>query len=81
MTPQLSIIIASYNAEKTIESCLESLENQATDKDFEVIVVDSSPDGTAKLIEEKFPDVNLYRFSERKFPGDARNFGISISSC
>ncbi len=81
MTPQLSIIIASYNAEKTIESCLESLENQATDKDFEVIVVDSSPDGTAKLIEERFPDVNLYRFSERKFPGDARNFGISISNC
>lgn len=80
MKPQLSIIIASYNSEKTIESCLKSLENQTTDKDFEVIVVDSSIDSTVKLIEERFPEVNLYRFSERKFPGDARNFGISVSN-
>lgn len=77
--PQLSVIIASYNAEKTIESCLESLENQKTDKDFEVIVVDSSTDGTAKLVEEIFPEVNLCRFQARKFCGDARNYGITVA--
>ena len=26
---------------------------------------------------ERFPDVVLLRFSERKFPGDARNAGIA----
>ncbi len=77
--PQLSVIIASYNSEKTIEDCLKSLENQKTDKNFETIVIDSSTDGTATFVEKKFPEVRLYSFSERKFCGDARNFGISVS--
>jgi glycosyltransferase involved in cell wall biosynthesis len=77
--PQLSVIIASYNPGKLIERCLESLKNQSTDQPFEVIVVDSSTDGTARLIQEKFPAVKLYQFSDRKFCGDARNIGISAS--
>lgn len=76
---QLSVIIASYNSGKTIEGCLASLKNQETDKGFEIIVVDSSTDGTTILVEEKFPEVNLYKFHERKFCGDARNFGISVA--
>lgn len=76
---QLSVIIASYNSENTIEGCLSSLKNQKTDKDFEIIVVDSSADGTAELVEERFPEVNLYKFQTRKFCGDARNFGISVA--
>ncbi len=75
--PKLSVVIASYNAEKTIEVCLRSLENQKTAWDYEIIVVDSSTDDTNKIVEERFPEVNLYRFSERKFPGGARNYGIS----
>ncbi len=77
--PKLSVVIASYNAAKTIEVCLKSLENQKTTWDYEIIVVDSSTDGTAKLIEERFPEVKLYKFAERKFCGDARNFGISVA--
>ncbi|OGT29363.1 MAG: hypothetical protein A2W28_00640 [Gammaproteobacteria bacterium RBG_16_51_14] len=74
--PRVSVIIASYNSKKTIEDCLLSLESQATDKAFEVIVVDSSSDGTSKLVQEKFPQVRLYTFPKRKFVGDARNIGI-----
>jgi len=77
--PQLSVIIASYNSRKTIEDCLRSLESQATTNDFEIIVVDSSMDETAKLIEKRFPKLKLYRFSERKFAGGARNIGISVA--
>ena len=77
--PQLSVIIASYNSEKTIAACLESLENQTTDRSFEIIVVDSSTDGTAELVKKRFPNVRLYRFPERKFCGGARNFGISVA--
>jgi GT2 family glycosyltransferase len=79
MKPQLSVIVASYNAEKTIASCLKSLEDQATTKSFEVIAVDSSTDGTAALVEERFPDVKLYTFPERKYCGGARNQGISVA--
>ena len=78
-TPQLSIIISSYNSQKTIEKCLDSLKSQETDKTFEVILVDSSKDGTSGLVEEKFSQVRLLRFSQRKFPGGARNFGICMA--
>lgn len=76
--PQISVIISTFNAEGTIVSCLQSLHNQVTDKRFEIIVVDSSTDGTAELIQTEFPSVRLYRFTERKFCGDARNFAISV---
>lgn len=75
--PQLSIIIASYNSKKSIGRCLESLRNQDTETGFEIIVVDSSTDGTAAHVAKDFPEVRLYTFAERKFCGDARNFGIS----
>src|SRR4030067_2947134 len=75
-TPQLSIIIASYNSGNLIERCLESLENQSTDQPFDIIVVDSSSDGMASLIKKRFPHVRLFQFSERKVCGDARNFGF-----
>ncbi|HTZ11384.1 MAG TPA: glycosyltransferase [Candidatus Margulisiibacteriota bacterium] len=78
---ELSIIIASYNSERTIEGCLDSLRHQDADRDFEIIVIDSSSNDTAaKIVEEKFPEARLYRFSKRKFVGDARNFGISKAS-
>ncbi len=77
--PQLSIVVASFNAKRTIEACLESLTRQITDKMYEIIVVDSSTDGTAGIVDEKFPGVKLQRFPERKFPGDARNRGLSVA--
>jgi glycosyltransferase involved in cell wall biosynthesis len=77
--PALSVVIASYNAGQTIRRCLRSLLSQETKEDFEVIVVDSSTDSTAELIEEEFPEARLYRFAKRKFCGDARNIGVSVA--
>ena len=77
--PELSIIVTSYNAGNTIEGCLESLRDQETDQPYEVIVIDSSTDNTAGLVKKFFPWVNLYAFQERKYCGEARNFGISVA--
>ena len=55
----LSVIMPSYNAEKTIETSLSSLLHQKTNKDFEVIVIDSSTDSTAKIIRENYPWVSF----------------------
>jgi len=74
-----SVVIASYNARSTIEKCLESLEHQRGPGVSEVIVIDSSTDGTAEIVAQRFPWVRLLSFLERKFPGDARNFGVSQS--
>jgi glycosyltransferase involved in cell wall biosynthesis len=78
-SPQVSIIVPSYNARKTMLRCLETLRGQKTDLSYEIIVVDSSNDGTAELIESQYPQINLIRLSERTLPGAARNFGIQAA--
>jgi glycosyltransferase involved in cell wall biosynthesis len=75
--PDLSVIVASFNSKPTIADCLNSLCRQETGHRFEVIVVDSSNDGTEALIAADFPEVRLIHFAERKYPGDARNVGIA----
>jgi len=74
---QLSVVIASYNSAQTIARCLRSLEQQEARDAFEVIVVDSSADGSAELVTREFPTVRLLGQAERRFPGDARNIGVS----
>jgi GT2 family glycosyltransferase len=75
----LSVVIASYNARDVIAECLRSLRDQDTDRRYEVIVVDSSRDGTSDLVARDFPDVHLISFSERRYCGGARNAGIACA--
>jgi GT2 family glycosyltransferase len=75
-TPELSVIIASYNARATIGRCLASLRAQSAAGAFEVIVADSSTDGTADLIAAEFPEVQVLRSATRMFPGGARNLAL-----
>ena len=74
---RLSIVIASYNASKTIGRALATLAAQTTREGWEAIVVDSSTDGTADLVAHDFPWVRLIRCDTRKYCGDARNLGIA----
>lgn len=77
--PEVSVIIASYNARATIERCLAALTTMVTAVPFEVIVVDSSRDGTAELVAVGFPEVTLLSVAERLFPGNARNLGVEAA--
>ena len=54
--PKVSIIVAAYNSQDTIEDCLKSILAQNYPKDaFEIIVMDGgSRDGTVKIAEQ-FP--------------------------
>jgi glycosyltransferase involved in cell wall biosynthesis len=76
-SPEISVIIASYNSRSTIGDCLRTLREQKTTVSFEVIVVDSSTDGTGELVAQNYPWVRLFCFKQRKFPGTARNIGVS----
>ncbi len=73
----VSVIIPSFNSQHTIERCLYALINQKCQRNYEIIVVDSSQDNTSKIILQKFPDIAYYSFFERKYPGEARNFGAT----
>lgn len=79
----LSIIIATYNSEKTLEKTLKTLLNQ-TYQNFEVIIVDGlSKDNTILIIKEyenKFKHLNIpYYWSSEKDSGiyDAWNKGLT----
>ncbi|MEN6392886.1 MAG: glycosyltransferase [Anaerolineaceae bacterium] len=74
----ISVVIPSYNSEKTIEGCLRSLYDQ-THIPSEIIVVDSSWDKTKDIIREKFPHIHLISMNDRTFPGPARNIGAQNS--
>jgi GT2 family glycosyltransferase len=74
---RVSVVIPSYNSEKTIVPCLESVLRQACDFPFEVIVVDSSQDRTPELIQSEFPQVHLIHLERRTWSGTARNIGAS----
>ena len=72
----LSIIITAYNAEKTIERCINSiLENEYND--YEIIVInDGSSDKTEKVIELFASDKIKYFSKKNTGVADSRNFGI-----
>jgi len=77
--PDISVIIPAYNAHGTIAACLQSLQIQRSSAAIEVLVVDSSSDGTAELVAARFPEVRLLRHSSRLYPGDARNRGVAAA--
>lgn len=81
MPPKISIIIPSYNEEKNISRCLDSVLNQ-TFTDFEVLCVDDgSTDKTFDII-KKYSEKDG-RIIPLKNPGkgvsSARNYGIDNS--
>lgn len=75
----LSIIITTYNSEKTIKSCVESLYQQI-DRRVEIILIDDgSTDETVNIVRKNFSDVKVY-CQKNSGVGIARNKGISIAS-
>src|SRR5436190_12093463 len=74
--PEISVVIASYDARETIGQALAALAASETAVPFEVVVVDSAGDGTSEVVASQFPDVVLVRSGRRLYPGDARNAGV-----
>lgn len=72
-----SVVIPAYNAAATIRQTLTALGAQDCTDAYEVIVVDSSNDGTDRIVQEQFPWVRLLHRSQQTDPGTARNVGIA----
>ncbi|MFN8207200.1 MAG: glycosyltransferase family 2 protein [Bacteroidales bacterium] len=78
--PLVSVIIAAYNAEKYIESALDSILAQ-TYSNLEIIVVDDgSLDSTGKLLKRYIPKGVTVFTQENKGQNAALNFGYSRSA-
>ncbi|GHT76246.1 hypothetical protein FACS189463_0950 [Bacteroidia bacterium] len=84
MSKQLSILVAAYNVEDTLEKCITSLENQDISADsYEVIIVnDGSTDNTlavAQNLAVQYFNVKIITQENKKLSG-ARKTGIENAS-
>jgi len=74
--PRISVVCAAYDSHGTIEKSLRAIERQ-TFRDFEIIVVNSSPEArTGEIVARLFPTVRFFQSPVRLYPQAARNRGI-----
>ena len=78
--PKVSVVIVTWNNEKDIEECLDSLKTQSF-KDFNVVVVDNhSKDSTAKIVREKYSDFShLIELPDNIYLTGGNNVGMEFS--
>ncbi len=79
--PLLSVIIVSVDTRNWLEPCLESLQEQDIFESIEVVVVDNgSSDGSADMVRQNFPAVNLLRLESTVGFGTANNSGAELTT-
>jgi GT2 family glycosyltransferase len=79
-TPDLSVVIVSYNARDLLAACLDSVRASRGAR-FETFVIDNaSRDGSADLVRDRFPDVLLIRNADNVGFARAANQGLSAVS-
>lgn len=77
---ELSVVIPSYNPGPRLEACLASLARQQRGPTLEVILCDSSTDGSGHVALARHPGIRLLRSETRLFPGEARNLGCAAAT-
>ena len=79
-TPDLSLIIVSFQVRELLSRCLVSLERAAQDVPLEIIVVDNaSTDGSVEMLRADFPHVHNIANSENVGFSKANNQGLKIA--
>jgi len=77
---ELSIVIVNWNTRDLLVQCLESVYAHSPDGEFEVFVVDNaSTDGSAQMVRERFPQVQLIENSENVGFARANNQVITLA--
>jgi len=75
----ISIVIVNFCTRQLLRDCLESIRNEGTPS-LEVIVVDNqSNDGSAEMVRNKFPEVQLIQNNQNLGFAKANNQGIRLS--
>lgn len=76
----LTIIIANYNTRELLRNCIESVYQHTEGISFELICVDDdSPDDSANMVAELFPQVILLRNQQRRLYARNHNVGMKMS--
>ena len=72
----ISFIITTYNSEKTIVRAINSILDQKSNLNFEIIVVDDGSNDKTKVVLENYYDKIKYYYKENEGVSCARNFGM-----
>jgi GT2 family glycosyltransferase len=76
----LTVVIPNYNTRGLLQNCLESIYRHTSGITFEVICVDgNSPDRSADMVAETFPEVALVRNTTNESYARSVNQGIRMS--
>ncbi|MCF7885393.1 MAG: glycosyltransferase [Candidatus Marinimicrobia bacterium] len=76
----ISVIIVSYNVKEFLQQSLLSLKKTLKNLDSEIIVVDNaSVDGSARIVKNEFPEINLIENERNSGFAKACNQGLEIA--
>jgi GT2 family glycosyltransferase len=80
VAPAISILIVSFNTKDVLRECLESVQLASRNLAVETIVVDNcSWDGSAAMVREEFPWVNVIESHENLGFGRANNLAFAAA--
>ncbi len=78
--PTVSVILSVYRSAATLERSLKALRRQ-TFRDFEVIIIDSSPDSDCEqIVVNQFPEFRYVHYPDRLAVDAARNLGFEMAA-
>jgi len=76
----LSVIIVNYNVQYFLEQCILSAQAASDNLKVEIIVVDNnSTDGSCKMLQEKFPEIQLIQNNINTGFSKANNQGVALA--
>lgn len=82
--PKVTVCVITYNQERYIRECLQSLVTQQTDFDFEVVVGDDcSTDGTREIVQEfveRYPHIVRPLFQPTNTGGSRNNLEVHAAA-
>lgn len=81
MSYQISVIVPIYNAEKSLDLCLQSLAEQSHQSIEFLLIDDGSSDDSASICEAYIKNDHRFRYFYKDNGGvsSARNYGISLA--
>jgi O-antigen biosynthesis protein len=77
--PKVSVVVASFNGDRTLKGCLDSLE-KLNYPDYEIILVDDGSTGTTPQIASLHPRARFIRHDHNRGLSAARNTGIAAAA-